>query len=165
MPNSRTCRAVATGGPTGLPVGGPTRLPWAGQRADGRARYACAVADDVSVIVQVPAGSAVDRQLRDDPPPSVTSGRAVTEPVPADAEGRIVPPEGGNVVLSFLSPEALRREPEQVRREVLDAGSDEPPVVVVEVAEELREDELAVVVQAADLAKRVVLLCILLGST
>jgi hypothetical protein len=64
-----------------------------------------------------------------------------------------------------LSPEALRREAEQVRREVLEAGSDEPPVVVVEVAEELREDELAVVVQAADLAKRAVLLCILLGST
>jgi hypothetical protein len=123
------------------------------------------VAEDVSVIIQVPAGSLVDRQLREDPPPSVVSGRAVTERVPADAEGRIVPPEGGNVVLSFLSPETLRREPEQVRREVLEAGSDAPPVVVLEVAEEIREDELAVVLQAADLARRTVLLCILLGTS
>jgi Asp-tRNA(Asn)/Glu-tRNA(Gln) amidotransferase C subunit len=123
------------------------------------------MAEDVSVIIQVPAGSLVDRQLREDPPPSVTSGRAVTEQVPADAEGRIVPPEGGNVVLSFLSPESLRREAEQVRREVREADSDKPPVVVLEVAEELREDELAVVLQAADLARRTVLLCILLGSS
>jgi hypothetical protein len=36
---------------------------------------------------------------------------------------------------------------------------------VLEVAEELREDELAVVLQAADLARRTVLLCILLGSS
>ena len=119
----------------------------------------------MSVIIQVPAGSLVDRQLREDPPPSVISGRAVTEQVPADTEGRIVPPEGGNVVLSFLSPESLRREPEQVRREVLEAGSDAPPVVVLEVAEEIREDELAVVLQAADLARRTVLLCILLGTS
>jgi hypothetical protein len=123
------------------------------------------VAEDVNVIIQVPTGSAVDRQLHDDPPPSVSSGRAVTERVPVDTEGRIVPPEGGNVVLSFLSPESLRREAELVKREVLEAGSDEPPVVVLEVAEELREDELAVVLQAADLARRTVLLCILQGSS
>jgi hypothetical protein len=129
------------------------------------ARYACAVAEDVSLIIQVPSGSTVDRQLRDDPPPSVTSGRAVTEAVPADPEGRIVPPEGGNVVLSFLSPEALRREPEQVRREISQAETEAPPVVVVEVAEELREDELSVLVQAADEAGRTVLLCVIVGST
>jgi hypothetical protein len=123
------------------------------------------VADDVSLIIQVPAGSAVDRQLQEDPPASVTSGRAVIESLPADEEGRIVPPEGGEVVLSFLSPEALRREPEQVRREISQADSDEPPVVVLQVAEELREDELAVLVQAADQARRTVILCVLLGSS
>jgi hypothetical protein len=123
------------------------------------------VAEDVSVIIQVPAGSLVDRQLREDPPPSVISGRAVSEQVPVDAAGRIVPPEGGNVVLTFLSPESLRREAEQVRREVLEAASDAPPVVVLQVAEELREDELAVVLQAADLAKRTILLCVLQGTS
>jgi hypothetical protein len=119
------------------------------------------VAQDVDLIIQLPAGSAVDRQLREDPPSSIAGGRAVIEPLPADEEGRIEPPEGGRVVLSFLSPEALRREAEQVRREVGQAASDEPPVVVVEVAEELREDELIVLLQAADQARRTVLLCIL----
>jgi hypothetical protein len=122
------------------------------------------VADDVSLIIQLPAGGAVDRQLAEDPPPSVTSGRAVLERVPADADGRIEPPESGQVLLSFLSPESLRREAEQVRQEIRRAESSATPAVVVEVAEELREDELAVLLQAAEEAGRTVLLCIL-GST
>ena len=85
--------------------------------------------------------------------------------LPADEEGRILPPEGGRVVLSFLSPEALRREAEQVRREVSRAASDEPPVVVLEEAEYLREDELSVLVEAADQAGRTVLLCVLSSTT
>jgi hypothetical protein len=123
------------------------------------------VADDVDLIIQLPAGSALDRQLQEDPPPSVTSGRAVIESLTADPEGRIVPPEAGEVVLSLLSPEALRREADTVRREVLEADGDEPPVVVLQVAEELREDELSVLVRAADQAKRTVILCVLLGSS
>ena len=117
--------------------------------------------DDVALIIQLPAGSVVDRQLELDPPPSVASGRAVIERVTADVAGTIQPPEAGQVVLSFLSPEALRREPEQVGQKIGSYDSGEPPVVVVEVAEELREDELAVLVQAADDASRVVILCIL----
>jgi hypothetical protein len=119
------------------------------------------MADKVDLIIQVPAGSAVDRQLTEDPPPSVASGRAVIERITADVDGTIPPPEAGQVVLSFLSPEALRREAEQVRREVGQADSDAPPVVVLDVAEELREDELAGLVQAADQAGRPVILCIL----
>jgi hypothetical protein len=115
----------------------------------------------VGLIIQLPAGSAVDRQLEADPPPSVASGRAVIEPLSADTEGTIEPPDVGRVVLSFLSPEALRREAEQVRQEIRQADSSEPPLVVVEVAEELREDELAVLLQAADEASRTVILCIL----
>jgi hypothetical protein len=117
--------------------------------------------DDVALIIQLPADSAVDRQLELDPPPSVASGRAVIERVTADVQGTIQPPEAGQVVLSFLSPEALRREPEQVRREIRPGDGAEPPVVVVEVAEELREDELGILLQAADEASRVVILCIL----
>jgi hypothetical protein len=117
--------------------------------------------DDVALIIQLPAGSVVDRQLELDPPPSVASGRAVIERVTADEAGTIQPPEAGQVVLSFLSPEALRREPEQVKREIVPDDGSAPPVVVIEVAEELREDELGVLVQAADDASRVVILCIL----
>jgi hypothetical protein len=129
--------------------------------AYGPARYAGAMTDDVALIIQLPAGSVVDRQLELDPPPSVASGRAVIERVTADVEGTIQPPEAGQVVLSFLSPEDLRREAEQVRQEIRPGDGSEPPVVVVEVAEELREDELAALLQAADEAGRVVILCIL----
>jgi hypothetical protein len=122
------------------------------------------VADDVSLIIQLPAGGAVDRQLAEYPPPSLASGRAVLERVPADADGRIEPPEAEPVLLSFLSPESLRREAEQVGQEIRQADSSETPVVVVEVAEELREDELTVLLQAAEQAGRTVILCIL-GST
>ncbi len=123
------------------------------------------MADDVELIIQVPRDSAVDRQLREDPPRSVTSGRAVVERFPADAEGRILPPAAGEVVLSVLSPEALSRAGGQVRLVIERAAADgEPLVVVVQVAEELRDDELAAVMRAARYTRRVVLLRVL-GST
>ena len=122
------------------------------------------MADDTALIIQLPAGSPVDRNLRADPPPSVTGGRTVVEPLPAGPQGTLEPPAAGQVVLSFLSPEDLRRESEQVSRELRQASAGQPPVVVIEVAEYLREDEVAVLLQAAERAQRTVLLCIL-GST
>jgi hypothetical protein len=120
------------------------------------------MADDVELIVQVPRDSTVDRQLRDDPPLSVFSGRVVVERFPADADGRLLPPEAGEVVLSVLSPEALSREAGEVKRLIKRAAADgEPLVVVVELAEELRDDELAAVLEAASLTHRVVLLRVL----
>jgi hypothetical protein len=122
------------------------------------------MADDVELIIQVPRGSAVEHQLRDDPPRDVASGRVMVERLPADAGGRILPPEAGEVVLSVLSPEALR-EPERITRVIKAAATDgEPLVVLVEVAEELRDDELTAVLAAADRTHRIVLLRIL-GST
>lgn len=128
-------------------------------------RYAPAMADDVELIIQLPRDSVVDRHLREDPPPSVASGRVVIERLPADAEGRILPPPAGEVVLSVLSPEALSREADQVRQVIRRAAADgEPLVVEVEAAEELREDELAAVLDAAARTRRVVLLRVL-GSS
>ncbi len=127
--------------------------------------YAPAMADDVELIIQVPLGSAVDHHLRDDPPLSVASGRVVTEPLPADAEGRLLPSPAGEVVMSVLSPEALSREADQVRHVIKQAAADgEPLVVVVEAAGEIRDDELAAVLDAAARTRRVVLLRVL-GST
>ncbi len=120
------------------------------------------MADDVELIIQLPRDSAVDHRLRADPPPSVASGRAVIERLPADAEGRILPPAAGDVVLSVLSPEALAREAEQVMQVIKRAPADgEPLVVLVEAAEELRDDELAAVLEAAGHTRRVVLLRVL----
>ena len=38
---------------------------------------------------------------------------------PPDAEGNLVPPDVGEVVLSVPSPEALRREEDEVRRVII----------------------------------------------
>jgi hypothetical protein len=120
------------------------------------------MADEVELIVQLPRDGAVDRQLSEDPPPSVASGRVVIERLDADAEGRILPPEVGEVVLSVLSPESLSREAAEVK-DVIERAADDggPLVVLVRAAEELRDDELAAVLEAAARTRRVVLLRVL----
>lgn len=112
-----------------------------------------------SLIVQLPRDGAVDRRFRVAPPPSVTSGRVALEHVTGDADGRLGPPEAGEVVMSVLSPEALIREGQQVQDVVRHAAStDEPLVIIVQAAEELREDELAAVLAAAAHTHRRVIL-------
>jgi len=112
---------------------------------------------DARLIVQLPRGSAVERRLRD--APGIADGEIVLDPRDADANGRIAPPDAGQVVFSVPSPEALTREQDEVRRVIDRAGTgDEPLVVVVEAADELRDDELAVVLDAADRAPRPVVL-------
>jgi hypothetical protein len=111
------------------------------------------------LILQVPAGGAAERGLRDERPASVAGGAVVVEALPAGADGRLVPPEGGEVVFSVLSPEGLRREGDALERAIDEAGTgSEPLVVVVEAAELLREDELAPVVAAAERSRRPVIL-------
>jgi hypothetical protein len=114
-----------------------------------------------SVIVELTRDGAVDRNLRADPPASVVSGRVVLDHFPAGNDGQLEVPGGGEVVLTVLSPEALRD-----RQQVADAvigteRDDQPPVIIVEAAEFLREDELAAVVEAAGRAQRVVILRIM----
>jgi hypothetical protein len=123
------------------------------------------MADDVELIIQLPRDGAVDRHLREDPPLSLTGGRVVLEHLPADSEGRILPPLVGEVILSVLSPEALSREADQVERLIKQAGAaGEPLVIQVEAAEELRDDELAAILDAAARTKRVVILRVLASS-
>jgi hypothetical protein len=120
------------------------------------------VAHQPSLIIQLPRGSAVDRQLSAQTPQSVASGEVVVEVGPTDAEGHLEPAAAGQVVLSLPSPEALAREAGEVRRVIGQAGTgDEPLVVVVEAAEELREDELAALLEAAKHASRTVILRII----
>jgi len=83
----------------------------------------------------------------------------VVEAGPTGAEVNLEPSAAGQVVLSVLSPEALEREAGEMCRLIGLAGSGvEPLVVVVEAAEELREDELAVVLDATRHASRPVIL-------
>jgi hypothetical protein len=120
------------------------------------------VASEPKLIIQVARGGAVDRQLEADPPQSVTDGEVVVIAGPTDPEGHLEPPAAGEVVLSVPSPEALTREADEVRRVIARAGAGvEPLVVAVEAAEELREDELGAVVEAAEHASRAVILRVL----
>jgi hypothetical protein len=117
------------------------------------------MADDPKLILQIPAGGAVDRGLRESPPRSLAGGGVVVERGPTDEQGVLEPPTAGQVVLSVPSPEALRREAGTVDEVIDRAGtSAEPIVIVVEAAEELREEELAAVIAAADRAPRPVIL-------
>ncbi len=120
------------------------------------------MADGPALIIQVARGGAVDRQLGLERPQSVTSGDAVVEAGPADEAGALVPPDHGEVVLSVPSPEALAREHDEVRRVIREAGQGvEPLVVEVEAAEEVRDEELAPVVEAAKEGPRPVILRII----
>jgi hypothetical protein len=116
------------------------------------------VPDNARLIIQVARGGAVDRQLRDSPP----SGDAIVEVLAADAAGHLDPPDVGEVVLSVPSPESLAREPDTVRRAIRLAGrGPEPLVVIVEAAEELRDEELGAALDAAEHGDRPVILRII----
>jgi hypothetical protein len=120
------------------------------------------MADQPRLIVQLPRGSAVERQLSAEAPQSVAGGEVVVEIGPTDPEGQLEAPAAGQVVLSLPSPEALAREAAEVRRVIGQAGTGvEPLVVVVEAAEELRQDELAAVLEAAGHTSRAVILRII----
>ena len=120
---------------------------------------------DVVVIVQLPRGSTVDQYLRTYPPPGLASGRVVLDQVAAEPDGRLGPPETGEVVMSVLSPEALTRDQQQVKDVIRHAAAGTGPlVIIVQAAEELREDELAVVLDAAARARRDVVLRVMSGA-
>ncbi len=117
------------------------------------------MADKPLLVIELPRGGAVDRQLSAQPLQSVASGDVVVESGPTDSEGALEASTAGEVVLSVPSPESLRREAAEVRRVIAHAGTGvEPLVVVVEAADELREEELAAVLQAAGHASRAVIL-------
>jgi hypothetical protein len=117
------------------------------------------VTDDRRLIIELPRGGAVERQLSADPPPSLVAGDIVVTSGPTDAHGNLEAPSAGEVVLSLPSPEALTHAAGEVRRVIDRAGAGiEPLVVLVEAADELREDELAVVIEAAAHAHRAVIL-------
>jgi hypothetical protein len=117
------------------------------------------MAHQPKLIIQVARDSAVQRQLTTSPPESLAGDEVVVETGYTTADGHLEPSDAGTVVLSVPSPEALAREADEVRRVIAHAGAGvEPLVVVVEAAEELRDDELVAVVEAATHAPRPVIL-------
>jgi hypothetical protein len=115
--------------------------------------------DSPRLILQIPRGGEVERQMTAEAPLAVASGEVVVTVIASDARGNLEPPDAGEVVLSVPSPETLLRQADEVRRVIAGAGSgEEPLVIVVEAAEELREDELAAVLEAAEHTARAVIL-------
>ena len=111
-----------------------------------------------AVILQFPRGGSLERRLAADPPASIAQGAVLAEPGETDDQGVLVPPDAGEVVLTVPSPEALSREPAEVGRVIGRAGTGtEPLVIVIDDAEELREEELAALVQAATRSSRPVI--------
>jgi len=120
------------------------------------------VVDEPTLIIQVPRGSAIARQLSEQPPRSVVSGEVVVQLGPTDAEGHLEASAAGQVVLSVPSPEALEREPGDVRRAIGQSGTGvEPLIVAVEAAEELRDEELDLLLDAARHSSRAVIVRII----
>lgn len=116
------------------------------------------MAEQPALIIQVPRGSAIERQLRDEPPSAVRADDVLVQTGPTDEEGNLEQ-HVGEIVLSVPSPEELARHPDDVERVLRGAGpSTSPLVVVVEAAEALQEDEAAPVVAAARRAPRPVIL-------
>jgi hypothetical protein len=116
------------------------------------------------LIVQIPRDSALDRQLRAEPPASVLGGEVQITHGPTDAEGNLEALATGETVMSMPSPETLRREPQEVRRVLAHAGEGtEPLVIEVDVAEELCEAEIAAVLDAARHAPRATILRVVRG--
>ncbi len=123
------------------------------------------MADEVKLIIQVPRGSSIDLYLKADPPAAIADVRVIVEHLGGGADGKLLPPEAGEVVLAVPSPEAFRREPEQVTAAISAAAADGPPLIVlVDGAEALRDDEIGTVLDAAEQTDRVVILRILAGT-
>ncbi len=122
------------------------------------------MADEPALIVQVPRGSAIERQLRDHPPSVLASDDVLVQTGPTDGEGNLEE-MAGKVVLSVPSPEELARHADDVERVLRDAGTGTAPlVIVVEAAEELEDDEVKPVLAAARRAPRPVILRVIRPS-
>src|ERR1700730_8738661 len=107
------------------------------------------MAVEPSVIVQVPHGSAIEQQLRDRPPPSLDAEDVIVETGRTDAAGGL-DESAGDVVLALPAPEELRRQSTELARVLDQAGPGTAPLVVVlEAGEELREEEVAPLIEAA----------------
>ena len=119
------------------------------------------MAAEPSLIVQVPRGSAIEQQLRHQRPLSLSADDVIVETGRTDDHG-VLEELAGDVVLALPAPEELRRQSAELRRVIDEAGAGAAPlVVVIEAGEELRDEEVAPLIEAARGASRPVILRIM----
>lgn len=117
------------------------------------------MAYEPKLIIQIPGGGALERQLEESPPAPVGTGLVVVDVGATDAQGSLEAAAAGEVVLSVPSAQTLTRDPDEVHRVIARAGTGvEPLVVEVAAAEQLTEAELKLVLDAAGQADRPVIL-------
>ena len=122
------------------------------------------MAEQPTLIIQVPRDSAIERQLRVGPPRAMRGDDVLVQTAATDEDGNLEA-LAGDVVLSVPAPEELVRQTDEVQRVLRQAGTGTAPlVIVVEAAEELQDDEAALVVAAARRAARPVILRIVRPS-
>jgi hypothetical protein len=122
------------------------------------------VAEQPTLIVQVPGGSAIERQLRERPPASLIGDDVLVQTGPTDERG-VLEEMAGDVVLALLAPEELERQAAELTRVLDQAGPGTAPlVVVIQAGEELLEEEAAPLVNAARSARRPVILRVIRPS-
>jgi hypothetical protein len=111
------------------------------------------------LIIQVPRGSAVQRQLSEQPPDLLVGDDVLVEVGEVDDEGNLEASAADEVVMSVPAPESLSREADEVHRVIAEAGTGTAPlIVVVEAAEELTDEEVSTVLKAAGHTSRPVIL-------
>jgi hypothetical protein len=117
-----------------------------------------------ALIIQVPRGSAIERQLNDERPASLRADDVVLQTGPTDGRG-VLEEMAGEVVLALPDPEELRRHAAELRHVLDQAGPGTAPLtVVIDAGEELLEEEAAPLVAAARAARRPVILRIVRPS-
>lgn len=122
------------------------------------------MAEQPTLIVQVPGGSAIERQLRDRPPASLIGDDVLVQTGPTDERG-VLEAMAGDVVLALAAPEELGRQAAELTRVLDQAGPGTAPlVVVIQAGEELLEEEAAPLVHAARSARRPVILRVIRPS-
>jgi hypothetical protein len=122
------------------------------------------VAEGPTLIIQVPRGSAIERQLREQPPGSLAGHNVLVQDGPTDEQGNLEA-LSGEVVFSVPGPQELARESDALQHAVRQAGTGTAPLVVlVEAAEVFADDQLAAVVAAAEHAHRPVFLRVIRPS-
>jgi hypothetical protein len=122
------------------------------------------VAEQPTLIIQVPSGSAIERQLRQRPPASLIGDDVLVQTGPTDERG-VLEEMAGDVVLALPAPEELGRQPAELRRVIDQAGPGTAPlVVVIQAGEELLEEDAAPLVNAARSARRPVILRVIRPS-